>query len=116
MRRLSLQATLGPRNGRGRGDLFVSLRGTGWPPAPEQLLDVPKGVMVENGRPEVAQSLRRPNEHIRADEADDRQVLRDQLLDAIVQALAKLDVAGGELTPHQRVDFGFPGRGRLALS
>ena len=43
--------------------LLVSLRRTGRPPAPEQLLDVPKRVMVENSRPEVAQPLRRADEH-----------------------------------------------------
>ena len=83
--------------------------------APEQLLDVPERVMVENRRPEVAQSLRRADEHAGADEADDRQVLRDQLLHAIVEALAELRIAGRELPPHQRVDFRFPRRGRLAL-
>ena len=71
--------------------------------------------MIENRRPEVPESLRRADQHVRADQADDRQVLGDQLLHAIVQALADLKVPRLDLLPHQRIDLGLPRRGGHAL-
>src|SRR5688500_8770637 len=97
MRRPSFHVTSGSRSRRVRRVLPSSSRRTGGPPAPEQLLDVPKRVMVENGRPQIAQSLCRTGEHARTDEADDGQILRDQFLHAVVQTLAQLDIAHPEL-------------------
>src|SRR5688572_3268186 len=97
IKRLSLHVASGPRRSRGRRLLrfLASLGGTGWPPAPEQLLDVPQRVMVENRRPQVAKALRRADEDIGADKADNRQMLRHQFLHAVVQTLAQLHIARG---------------------
>ena len=38
--------------------------------SPEQLVRVPEDVVVENGGPEVAETLSRPHQHVRADKGD----------------------------------------------
>src|SRR5437879_5826290 len=79
-RRASLHVMLGRRNRRARRGVRVSPRRTRGPPAPEQFLDVPQRVMVEDRGPEVAQPLRHADENAGTGKADDGQILRDQLL------------------------------------
>src|SRR6266446_6248281 len=54
---------------------------------PEQLLDVPERVVIEDCRPKVAQRPMGADEHVWTDQEDQRQILRDQHLHPIVQLL-----------------------------
>src|SRR5688572_28126652 len=109
-RRSSLHATWGPRVSAGGRlvPVVLSRRATGPLLAPEQFLDVPERLVIENCRSKVTQRLVSADQDIGTDQGDDRQVLHNQLLDPVIEALTLGGVERGDLSPHQRVDFSLP--------
>src|SRR5262245_26627557 len=67
----------------------LSRRVTGPLLTPVQLLDVPEGVRIEDCRPKVAKPSIGTHENVRADQEDERQMLRDEFLDFVVEAFAR---------------------------
>src|SRR6266850_3218524 len=105
-RRSSLHPVFGPCVSSRLVPVTFSRRATGPLLTPEQFLDVPEGVGIEDCRPKVAQPFIGTDENVGADQEDKWQVLRDELLHRVVEPLARGRVEGRELTPHQRVDLG----------
>src|SRR5882762_715309 len=103
-RRSSLHPVFGPCVGSRLVPVVFSRSATGPLLTPEQLLDVPEDVGVEDSRPKVAQPFIGTDENVGADQEDEWQILRDQLLHLVVKPLACGRVEGRELTLHQRVD------------
>src|SRR4051812_8842102 len=83
--RSSLHVMSGSRNRAAiRFRVPSSWRGTGPPLRPEQFLDIPQCMIVEDGGPEVTEPLLRADEDIGTHEARDRLILRHEVLHPIV--------------------------------
>src|ERR1700722_7835445 len=78
----------------------------------ELFIHIPERVRIENSRTEIADCGLSANENVGAQEENQRQVLRDEFLYAVVQFFAGCVVGRRHLRFHQLVELSFPwGRG-----
>src|SRR3954463_7270445 len=76
-----------------------------------EFLHTPQCVVVEDGGAEVPHTVLGRNQHVRSEQRNERDVIRHELLHAVVELLALREAQGGKLAVHQGVDLRFP-RGR----
>src|SRR5439155_13118587 len=83
--RSSLHPRCGSPTSLDRGEVALSGRATRPLFTPKQLVDVPQRMVIEERGPEIAERPVGAHQHVRAGEKDHREILGDQLLDAVIQ-------------------------------
>src|SRR6478672_8638749 len=105
-----LHAPIWPRQSPDFSSLHSSSRG-----AKEKLVGIPKGVVIEHRGMEIPDLTPCSYQHIRSRQKNERDILRDDLLRAIVKFLPLRVGEGNHLLLHEGVNFALPGRRRCCL-
>src|SRR5580692_1120113 len=74
----------------------------------ELFIHIPERVRIENSRTEIADCGLSANENVWAQEENERQILRNEFLHAVVQFFASGVVGRRHLRFHQLVELSFP--------
>src|SRR5580765_3175934 len=75
---------------------------------PVELFYIPKQVMVEHSWPDSFDGIFHSHKNIWAHQANDRVILRNDLLNSIIKLLSLLVVQGRHLLLHKTVEFSLP--------
>src|SRR5580704_3782353 len=80
-----------------------------------KLVNIPERVRIQNRGLEISDAIPGPDKNIGAREANYGQILRDNFLNPVIQALALRRIERDKLLLHETVHFRFPGSGGSGL-